>query len=268
MEKFVCPKCRKPLTQSGNSLLCAGGHCFDLAKEGYVNLLLPNMKNSKAPGDNAEMVRARFDFLKGDTYRPLAAALSAEVLKYAGETAIVLDAGCGSGYYSRVLKTQLPQAEVYGVDLAKEAVKLAAKHGKDMNYAVCGVYDLPFDDGVFDAVLCIFSPHAFTEYARVLRRGGVLLCIYPARLHLIELKQMMYGDAAYENEKTLSAEGFKLIGKQGVTFAETLQNVALSKLLMMTPYYYTTDKSALSRVQSAESLSVTFDFKIDTFIKE
>ena len=46
---FICPKCKEKLTQRGGSLYCLNNHCFDIAKEGYVNLMLANDKHSLNP---------------------------------------------------------------------------------------------------------------------------------------------------------------------------------------------------------------------------
>ena len=60
---FSCPLCHQPLTQANNSFVCPGRHQFDVAKEGYVNLLPVQHKRSRDPGDSAEMMQARRAFL-------------------------------------------------------------------------------------------------------------------------------------------------------------------------------------------------------------
>jgi Methylase involved in ubiquinone/menaquinone biosynthesis len=206
--------------------------------------------------------------LAGGTYAPLAEQISALVAEYAASAPCILDAGSGSGYYDKVLSETIKDAKIYGVDLSKEAVKLAAKHNKTAFYAVASVYDLPFSDETFDVVLCIFSPHAFSEYRRVLKRGGVLIVAYPDREHLFELKKLLYGDATYENEKQLYTEEFSLSKSCRIKFSADISCGALKTLLRMTPYYYTTEKTALLRVENIYGLSITFDFKIDVFIRE
>lgn len=76
MVRFICPNCKEELIENNNILECKNRHCFDIAKEGYTNLLLANKKNSQFPGDNKQMVLAREEFLKKDFYKPLANTLS------------------------------------------------------------------------------------------------------------------------------------------------------------------------------------------------
>ena len=105
MKKFskilVCPKCGENLVAGENSLVCKNNHCYDIAKEGYVNLLLANMKKTKMPGDDKLMVQARKTFLDKDYYGKLKTEINKAILDY--QPKILLDAGCGTGYYSNNL---------------------------------------------------------------------------------------------------------------------------------------------------------------------
>lgn len=76
MIPYLCPICKSPLLDQGKDAVCKNGHLFDRAKEGYFYLLPPK---SNAPGDNAEMVRARRDFLDCGFYVPLARAITDEI---------------------------------------------------------------------------------------------------------------------------------------------------------------------------------------------
>ncbi len=258
---FVCPKCKKPLEVKGRSYYCENGHCFDVAKEGYVNLLTVDKKHSIEPGDDKNMVRARYDFLERGYYKFLAEKL-AELTKGSD----VLDAGCGSGYYTRELAKN-GNLNVYSVDIAKEAVRLGAKRG-GAKYAVAGVYDLPFADGSFDTVLNVFSPFAFDEYARVLKDDGVLLSVYPAPKHLVELKQELYGDKTFDNEKSVSSPLFDKVDTVRISKTATLSNEDVFNLYMMTPYYFTTAKEKTEHIKSLEKLELTLDFEIAVFAKK
>lgn len=53
---FSCPLCHQPLSREKNSYICPLRHQFDMAKEGYVNLLPVQHKRSRDPGDSAEMM--------------------------------------------------------------------------------------------------------------------------------------------------------------------------------------------------------------------
>lgn len=231
-------------------------------------MLLANKKNSKAPGDNDQMVRARFDFLKKDYYAPLASALAESVKKNAKKKSAILDAGCGCGYYLSAIKNTLEKGEFFGVDISKSAVKLASKKDKVSNYAVASVYDLPFSDKAFDVVLCVFSPHAFEEYHRVLKDDGVLIVVYPAEKHLLELKRLLYKNQTTENDKVLDNPLFFVQESENVSYEIDVENNAdLISLFKMTPYSYTTPLSATEVLGSIENISITCDFKLEVLRK-
>ncbi len=105
---FSCPLCHQPLTQANNSFVCPGRHQFDVAKEGYVNLLPVQHKRSRDPGDSAEMMQARRAFLDAGHYQPLRDAI-VNVLKEKSnsEDAAILDIGCGEGYYTHAFADAL-----------------------------------------------------------------------------------------------------------------------------------------------------------------
>ena len=100
---FACPLCGEKLAIDEQVYRCTSGHCFDKAKEGYVNLLPANRQHASAPGDDKDMVKARTAFLDSGRYTPLKEALCALAAKYAGERTALLDAGCGEGYYTEGL---------------------------------------------------------------------------------------------------------------------------------------------------------------------
>lgn len=130
---FRCPVCQEPLAGPhgrpsaggrggpGGSWSCPGGHCFDVAREGYVNLLLTHQRRHRQPGDSAEMLRHRRAFLDAGHYRRLAEA----VASCAEPDQAVLDAGCGEGYYTREWPVLRPGLRLWAVDIAKPAVRLA-----------------------------------------------------------------------------------------------------------------------------------------------
>jgi hypothetical protein len=61
---------------TGAAWRCAGGHCFDIASQGYTHLLPVQNKRSRDPGDSKEMVAARRRFLDAGCYQPIAAAVA------------------------------------------------------------------------------------------------------------------------------------------------------------------------------------------------
>ena len=98
MTLLVCPLCEHPLERGAKTWRCLKGHSFDVAREGYVNLLPVQHKNSREPGDDLQMVTARREFLHAGHYQPLRDAML-EALAPLGARSL-LDIGCGEGYYT------------------------------------------------------------------------------------------------------------------------------------------------------------------------
>ena len=123
MIPYLCPICKSPLLDQGKDAVCKNGHLFDRAKEGYFYLLPPK---SNAPGDNAEMVRARRDFLDCGFYVPLARAITDEINALFQRPVTLLDAGCGTGFYlSEIIEKRQNNKDVYvAIDISKNAVKI------------------------------------------------------------------------------------------------------------------------------------------------
>ena len=120
---LACPLDGAPLQRQAVSLRCPEGHCFDLAAQGYVNLLPVQNKRSRDPGDSKEMVAARRRFLEAGHYKPIADAVARAVLAGAvpGRTLTCLDAGCGEGYYLRQLAAgnEARHLSPIGLDISK-----------------------------------------------------------------------------------------------------------------------------------------------------
>lgn len=134
---FSCPLCHQPLTQANNSFVCPGRHQFDVAKEGYVNLLPVQHKRSRDPGDSAEMMQARRAFLDAGHYQPLRDAI-VNVLKEksTSEDAAILDIGCGEGYYTHAFADALTGCTTFGLDVSKVAIKAAARRYPQVTFAL------------------------------------------------------------------------------------------------------------------------------------
>ena len=110
MSVWRCPICAASMQHEEHSLHCLNGHCFDLAKSGYVNLLPVQQKHTKQPRDNLQMVRARRDFLQACYYLSFQQALSEMMVQTMPQQGILLDAGCGNGYYTKAVTEALQAA--------------------------------------------------------------------------------------------------------------------------------------------------------------
>ncbi|MDU7606372.1 MAG: methyltransferase domain-containing protein, partial [Escherichia coli] len=156
---FSCPLCHQPLSREKNSYICPQRHQFDMAKEGYVNLLPVQHKRSRDPGDSAEMMQARRAFLDAGHYQPLRDAIVAQLRERLDEKATaVLDIGCGEGYYTHAFADALPEITTFGLDVSKVAIKAAAKRYPQVTFCVASSHRLPFSDTSMDAIIRIYAP--------------------------------------------------------------------------------------------------------------
>lgn len=270
MSLFCCPLCGAPLTREDGAYRCPSRHSFDIAREGYTYLLPSNQKHSAAPGDDKGMAAARRDFLSKEYYSPLLNTLCSEILADSGPEPVLVDAGCGEGYYTAGIYQSLTAAglrpRMAGLDISKFALRAAARREKQVEFAVASSYRLPIADETADVLLNCFSPLALEEFRRVLRPGGTYLYVVPAARHLWELKQVLY-DAPYRNrEAETPYEGLEYLDIVPVTAALDLPDrETLADLFRMTPYYWKTPRAGAERLAVLDGLRVTADFRVHVF---
>lgn len=273
MTIFRCPLCGGPLWEVPQGLRCPKGHSFDRAREGYVHLLPVGQKHSLAPGDDKAMVNARRAFLDRGWYAPLREALEQLAVAHTGGEPVVLDAGCGEGYYTQGVREALLSAgktpHVAGFDISKFAVQKAARRCPDLDLAVATAYHLPVGDGAVDLVLNVFSPLAIEEFRRVLKPAGYYMYVVPGAKHLWELKEVLY-DAPYPNEeKETPYEGFAYREIVPVSYTVHLPSQEdIQALFQMTPYAWKTPGAGKARLAELRELDCQIDFRIHVFQKE
>ena len=252
---MICPICRKKLIKVDRSLRCSNNHCFDIAKQGYVNL----SRKQKNSGDNKEMVHARTMFLEKNYYD----FMRQEIVRLVKEKNpdVLLDIGCGQGYYTKMMQAK----EKFGMDLSKEAVAYAAKHDKKSRYIVGSIYEIPFEDECVDVVTSIFTPIPEKEVLRVLQKNGIFIVVGPGPKHCWELKQQLYSNV-YENPKAeTQMDGFVLLDQFEISQTKCVTNVW--SLFEMTPYRFKSPKEGMERIEHLDQLDVTFDFVISVWGK-
>ena len=161
MSELTCPVCGGVLHREERSLRCGAGHCYDIARQGYVNLLRSNQSKSKRHGDDKRMVAARTAFLDAGYYAPLRDAVAAAAAEFTAGDADVLDAGCGEGYYTaQVLHTLQQQGRtpsVCGVDISRDALICAHRRSPELTLAVASIAHLPVADASCDLLLNVFA---------------------------------------------------------------------------------------------------------------
>lgn len=267
MSILTCPVCGERLEISGKSYHCTKNHSFDIAKSGYVNLLLSRHMGKSVHGDNKLMVQARRDFLNKGFYAPLKDALCDAVSRYFSG-GVILDAGCGEGYYTSAIAETAPDADIYGIDISKTAAEYAAKRCKSVSFAAASVFHIPAEESACDMLVTLFSPYCGEEFRRVLRDGGVMIMAIPSVDHLWELKQAVY-DTPYKNEvKPYELEGFVLAEKRRISYRICLASQEdIQSLFSMTPYYYRTGKTQQERLAALDRLETQVDFELLVYKK-
>ncbi|MEO7022338.1 MAG: putative RNA methyltransferase [Ktedonobacteraceae bacterium] len=266
LQQIVCPICATPLAATERTLTCANGHSFDLAREGYVHFL-----RKPLPGDTKEMLIARRDFFAQGHYRPISEAVNtsirtnlAERGQALAEPFVICDAGCGEGYYLSRLQASLAEQHTsttcLGLDISKEAVRMAAKRCRNAFFVVANLKErLPLADASLHVMLNIFAPRNLDEFARVLAPGGLLLVVIPAPTHLQQLRNTLHLLQIEENKQQhviaqFTEQGqFYLEGITPVTYELFLQGNEISQLVMMTPnYWHASEETRLAMAQLTE----------------
>lgn len=272
MNYFICPVCEKFLNEEEKLYRCENGHCFDKSKFGYVNLLMSQKSSAKHHGDDRLMVRARRDFLSKNYYGFLREALCELCEKHFENSSFILDAGCGECWYSSGILEYLfaknINAKITGIDISKDALEFASKRKSKIKTAVASLFGIPLADESRDGVLNIFSPEAFPEFRRVLKKGGILIRVIPLEKHLFNLKSAIY-DKPYLNEiPNAEIEGFELIEEKELRKMISLEsNEDILSLFMMTPYYYKTGKDDQQKLERLEKFETQAEFGIRIYKK-
>lgn len=272
-EHFICPICLCPMgmTDDGKSVKCSGDnpknkrHSFDFSADGYLSF-------GATGGDSKEAVSARRLFLRSTpNYKLAAEKICSTVKRYVPNCKLLVDAGCGEGYYTSML-SDLSESTT-GFDLSKFACSAGAKQAKrdgkqGLLFATASVFELPLGDNCADAVTNIFAPCAEEEYKRVLKDGGYLFVVGAGKNHLMGLKRVMY-ENPYENgpradlpknmkhEECLTVNySINVSGKENI-----------AALFSMTPYYWRTSEVDKQKLLSLAELETEIEFEINVYKK-
>jgi 23S rRNA (guanine745-N1)-methyltransferase len=250
---MICPVCGGSLHRVSSSYRCPHGHTFDVAREGYVNLLLPQ-EATKPRGDTKAMLLARRRFLDVGYYAPISTALNRYIAS--SDIGAVLEVGCGEGYYIGQAAAYLGGLSCFGVDISKEAARLAAKRYPGVQFAVEDAKrKLLFEDESIDAILSVFAPRNPAEFARVLRANGVVLVVSPEEDHLAEVRTAFNLPLGIEADKTahiveaFSGE-FQFSIRTPIQYRITLNQTELRDLVMMTPNAFHLGEDFFQRLET------------------
>jgi 23S rRNA (guanine745-N1)-methyltransferase len=272
---LACPSCALPLAREERSFRCANGHVFDVAREGYVNLLLAQHRHSKDPGYNREMITARRDFFDQGHYERLADGMATVIGGYVPpRPGVVLDAGCGEGYYLRRLRKFLAASEhsdpvlLCGLDISKHGIRVAARRDPAGLYAVAGTFKMPVLPDAADVLLTHFSPVSAADFRRVVKPGGIVLVGGPGEEHLFSFKELLYKTPArFEPTDSLTEDdGFDPVAVHRIRYTLRLHGPAqVSMLLAMTPFYWTADQATQARLAAIDELDTEVDVLLHAY---
>lgn len=282
---FICPICSGRMAIDHlKSLICPQGHCFDLAKPGYVHLLSRAAKATKYDG---RLFEARQLLHERGYFAPLISALCAEIANrlpaLAPDKPVLMDAGCGEGsHLSAILHklgSGLPGAPLgIGIDISKEGIRLAAKHSAvavqngrkerpDILWCVSDLANSPFAGGRMHCILNLLSPSNYAEFKRLLAPGGLLIKVVPETEYLQPLRERFYGDGAkksYSNARTVErfAEHVELVLSRRIQYPVTLRHDEIRHLVAMTPLLWNLPPDQAARITWQQQLTVMFDFRL------
>ena len=272
-----CPVCDEPLNRFDKVFSCPKRHSFDIAKKGYVNLLLANQTHSEASGDSKMMIDARERFLKTDKYSCLKNQIIEIIKEYASKDIVFGDMACGEGYYTNSIHKHFLDhgydISTYGIDISKAginacSIKQRALKLDNLLFIIGNLFYLPFLNDSFDVLLNCFAKIEKEEFLRCLKKNGVYIRVLPNKEHLLNMKQILYENVYLNEEKEEEIQGFSLLKKVEVNDEIELNNQEIIDLFMMTPYYYKSSKESAERLCKLNYLKTKISFSILVYRKE
>lgn len=268
---LACPIDGKRLESDDRQLTCENGHSFDIARQGYVNLLPVQHKRSRQPGDSKAMVLARSEFLNSGFYEPIASKLTAIIASLipTDKETCLMDAGCGEGYYLDAIFNSLRDKEgnnalsFIGLDISKDAIIQSTKRNKLISWLVGTNRQPPVEDESVDIILCVFGFLSSDAFHKALKPGGKIILVDPGAEHLTELREIIYPEVKKSDPPDPpqnEIKGFSLVKNETLTFKEKITgNEKINQLLIMTPHFYRASKEGRLAATSLEELEITVD---------
>ena len=262
--QLICPICGKELTKTERAFVCPDRHSFDIARQGYVNLLTVQQKHSLSPGDTRQQVLSRRTFLEAGYYTPIANALIETARKYlvSGE---ILDIGCGEGWYSARLADAL-NLPLTGLDISKEAVRCAAAKYKAHRWLCATAAHIPAANGSAGLITSLFALTLPEEFRRVLAEDGLYFQVLAAEDHLLGLKGIIYDELHHKEKDTVpELPGFTRLESIPIRFSFTVEGEQIRNLFSMTPHVFRIGKAGAARLAKTEHLEDTASCMLNVF---
>ena len=237
-----CPNCLRDLSQVGELVLgCDSRHRFDVSRHGTTTLLPPRAPHTI--GDSREMLEARSQLLDSGVFAPISDAIGVAYVELGDDTerSRIADLGCGTGYYSTRLARAFPDSEFLAADRSPVAVRMAARAVPRSTGVVLDLWrPLPIRDATADLIINVFAPRNPGEFARVLRRRGLLVVVVPTASHLAELRALgalldVPSGKDVQVRDMLSAAGLAHVGTERLEYRATVDGAQRDAVIGMGP---------------------------------
>lgn len=254
LSHLCCPRCQSAFSLENNSLVCENRHCYDLSRKGYVNLAPSHDQEAEKYG--SVLFDSRRLVFEHGFYEPILQSIASHLP--AEKPFLMLDAGCGEGYYARELAQRFPQASILGLDISRDAITAAAHTPSPANWLVADLKHLPVQSNAADVVLDVLTPADYQEFSRVLKADGVLIKVIPGRDYLCEVRNAvspwLRNGAEYDNTRVLDhlKENAKVFSEEEVRITRTLTPEESHAFLRMTPMTFSVSEEILQTLSLAE----------------
>ncbi|MGI6492685.1 MAG: methyltransferase domain-containing protein [Pelotomaculum sp.] len=268
-EIFKCPVCDKNMQLNDSySLVCSLNHCYDISRNGYINLLT----SSKKPVYSKKLFEARHKVCRQGFYEPLIEQLELIIKRHLGsktgrKEVKIVDAGCGEGSHLCDLHQKIkgdPKFKLIGADISKEGINIAATASNDIIWIVADLTRLPFMNKSIDVILNILSPANYPEFERVLSNDGIVIKVIPNRLYLKELREVFYNNNRYSNNRVMDYFSNKLqvILTRNIRYQFNIEKELLPDLIKMTPLTWGKSVNSKLDLQQIDISEITVDLTI------
>lgn len=270
---FRCPICETKMNiYDFKDIICFNGHCFNIAKKGYVNFLL---RPTKTEYDN-KMFSSRNIICESGFFDPMLEYISDLIIEKIGKRNLknikILDVGCGEGsHLGQVINILRGKTAGYlqgvGIDISKEGILIASKGYFDIVWCVADLANLPFVSKQFDVILNILSPANYGEFNRVLKDNGMLIKIVPGSNYLKELREVFYdgmNKQTYSNDKVIEhcSNNFRYLNIREVMYSRIVDKKDVMHLIKMTPLSWAATDEKIKWAYNMKNNDITVDFTV------
>jgi len=269
-----------------NSFRCPSAHTYDLSKDGYINLLPVQFKPSADPGDSRSMVSARRSVMQSGLFEPVSCRVCDLVegaLLTIADGALIVDAGCGEGYYTHQIQKRLTTqcssgssssaqfgpGSILGVDISKWAIRAAARQYRDLSWAVANNKRLPIVRGSVGLITSLFGFECWNEWATQQTKDQQVLVVSAGPTHLLEIRELIYETVAIHDSPLFPEArlaGYSQIHHESFTCQRPITEPSLlTKVVAMTPHAHRVNSDSIRRLGDSELRTLTLDVVIRIF---